>query len=517
MSIVLESETFLGEESAFTSDRVRTEQEYVRGSLIFGINRNVFIMSICAAFNSVIIGFNIGVFGGIVYVLKDDMDLDTYECGILVGVLNFVAIFGSIVSGYTSDKFGRLKSFAAASILFFTGGIILVFSSSFSGLFVGRTIVGLGTGIGFSIDPMYISEISPKETRGALVTFSEIAINVGIVTGYFSTWAFSSLDSDISWRLMLALGVLLPVIMLFLCLFWMEETPRYLMMQGNHRKAMTVLMKLSMDEKTAVAIFEDIQNALKKESSYEEVSIKDLALGKKSKILKRIMLVVIVVGVGQQLSGIDGVMGFMSFTLEEAGMNKSQDLFAQQLFIAILKTLVLVFAARVLDEKVGRRPLLLISAVGSAIAHVLIAFGSISTILWIETLGLYSFAVFFSIGLGPVSWLIISEILPLRVRSNGVMIGVALNRFAGFLVASTFLGLIRSISVGFTFIIFASICAGYSYFIYKFIPETKGLKLEEVEQAFMDEGELNYVANEVEMPSVDLASVDESVDEYGSM
>ena len=134
MSIILENETFLGEESGFTSDRVRAEQEYVRAGLIFGINRNVFIMSICAAFNSVIIGFNIGVFGEIVYILQDDMDLDMYECGILVGVLNFVAIFGSIVAGYTSDKFGRLKSFAAASILFFTGGIILVFSSSFTGL-----------------------------------------------------------------------------------------------------------------------------------------------------------------------------------------------------------------------------------------------------------------------------------------------------------------------------------------------------------------------------------------------
>ena len=100
---MLESQTFLGEESAFTSDRVRAEQEYVRAGQIFGINRNVFIMSICAAFNSVIIGFNIGVFGEIVYILQDDMDLDMYECGILVGVLNFVAIFGSIVAGYTSD------------------------------------------------------------------------------------------------------------------------------------------------------------------------------------------------------------------------------------------------------------------------------------------------------------------------------------------------------------------------------------------------------------------------------
>ncbi len=514
---MLESQTFLGEESDFTSDRVRAEQEYVRSGLIFGINRNVFIMSICAAFNSVIIGFNIGVFGEIVYVLQDDMDLDMYECGILVGVLNFVAIFGSIIAGYTSDKFGRLKSFAAASILFFTGGVILVFSSGFTGLLVGRTILGLGTGIGFSVDPMYISEISPKEIRGALVTFSEIAINIGIVTGYFSTWVFSSLDSNISWRLMLMFGVLFPLIMLFLCLFWMEETPRYLMMQGNHRKAMTVLMKLSVDEKTAVGVFEDIQKVLKNESSYEKVSILDLLLGKNSKTLRNIMLVVVVVGVGQQLSGIDGVMGFMSFTLEEAGMNKRQDLFAQQFFIGLLKTLVLGISAKTLDEQVGRRRLLLISAIGAAMAHLLIAFGSIFAILWLETLGLYSFAVFFSIGLGPVSWLLISEILPLRVRSNGVMIGVALNRFAGFLVASTFLSLIRSISVGFTFIIFASICAGYSYFIYKYLPETKGLKLEEVEEVFEDESELKYVANEVEMPSVDLASVDESVDEYGSM
>jgi sugar porter (SP) family MFS transporter len=433
---MLESQTFLGKDSTFSDEKLQRKEEYISQNEIFGINRLVLVLSLCAAFNSVIIGFNLGVFGGVVFVLQGYMDLNSFQSGLLMGMLNFVAIFGSIVAGYTSDKYGRLKTFTLASILFFIGGLVLIVSSNFFVLMIGRTIVGLGTGIGFSVDPLYIAEISPKEVRGALVTLSEIAINVGIVLGYFSTWLFSSVNSSISWRLMLSVGVVLPLIMLFLSLFKMDETPRYLLMQGNHRKAMSVLLKLSKDNETAVRIFEDIKLALEKEADYDQVPIKHLITGKDlAKPLKRIMMVVIVVATVQQFSGVDGVMGFISFTLKKAGMTKNEDLFGHQLFIGILKTLMILVSARLLDDKVGRRILLLISSVGSAAAHASIAIGSMFEVLWLETLGLYAFAMFFSVGLGPVSWLIISEIVPLRVRSNGIMIGVSLNRFAGFLVA----------------------------------------------------------------------------------
>ena len=518
--MLVESETFLGEESTYSDDNIRAKEEFIARNEIFGINRQVFVLSLCASFNSAIIGFNLGVFGGVIFIVQDDMNLTTIQAEILIGMLNFVAIFGSIAAGFTSDRYGRLKSFIIASILFFIGGVILILSSNFAGLLIGRTIVGMGTGIGFSVDPLYISEISPKEIRGALVTFSEIAINIGIVLGYFSTWIFSSIQSPVAWRLMLVIGIILPLIMLFLCLFKMDESPRYLLMQGNSRKAMAVLMKLSKDDNAAVVVYEDIKNALEKEASYNQISVKNLITGKNtSKSLKRIIMVVIAVAVAQQLSGVDGVMGFISFTLKKAGMENNQDLFGHQLLIGILKTLMIVVSARLLDEKVGRRILLIVSAVGAGLAHASIAFGSICGMLWLETLGLYAFAIFFSVGLGPVSWLLIAEILPLRVRSNGIMIGVSLNRFAGFLVASSFLSLIEKLSVGFTFTLFSFICLGYAYFIFKHLPETKGLKLEEVEKVFLEgiEDEFKYVAKEAEMKTVNLSSIDESVDEYGTI
>ena len=139
----------------------------------------------------------------------------------------------------------------------------------------------------------------------------------------------------------------------------MDESPRYLLMQGNSRKAMAVLMKLSKDDNAAVVVYEDIKNALEKEANYNQISVKDLITGKNtSKSLKRIIMVAIAVAVTQQLSGVDGVMGFISFTLKKAGMENNQDLFGHQLLIGILKTLMIVVSARLLDEKIGRRILL---------------------------------------------------------------------------------------------------------------------------------------------------------------
>ena len=134
---MLESETFLGKDSTFSDEKLQRKEEYISQNEIFGINRHVLVLSLCAAFNSVIIGFNLGVFGGVVFVLQDYMNLDTFQSELLIGMLNFVAIFGSIVAGYTSDKYGRLKTFIFASVLFFIGGLVLILSSNFFALISG--------------------------------------------------------------------------------------------------------------------------------------------------------------------------------------------------------------------------------------------------------------------------------------------------------------------------------------------------------------------------------------------
>jgi MFS family permease len=167
--------------------------------------------------------------GGVMFVVKDQMHLSTPQVGLVMGSLQFVSIFGLFIAGYVSDTYGRTRALLLAATLFFLGGVVLMCSAGFYSLLAGRFIKGLALGIGVSVDPLYISEISPKENRGALVTLSEIAISSGMTLGYFAAWVFSGIDPQYSWRLMLSLGALLPIVMVVLVLTIMEETPRFLM------------------------------------------------------------------------------------------------------------------------------------------------------------------------------------------------------------------------------------------------------------------------------------------------
>jgi len=149
-------------------------------------------------------------------------------------MLNFVSVIGAIIAGVLSDRFGRTKTMFITALLFLIGGIVLILSQNFTMIIIGRIITGLSVGVGLAVDPLYISEISPKEIRGGLVTASEFAINFGILLGFLCNYIFGFITNDsISWRLMLVMGVILPIVMIFLSLCVMKESPRFLMKSGK--------------------------------------------------------------------------------------------------------------------------------------------------------------------------------------------------------------------------------------------------------------------------------------------
>ena len=486
---VLTSESFLSrtdrETSALIASEPNSSGKVARPSKLslWKLNRTVVLYSCCAAFNSVLLGFDLGVMGGVVFVVKKQMALSEWQVGVVMGVLEVVAIFGTFVAGYISDRYGRTRSMLVAAILFFIGGIVLIASTGFIGLVLGRIITGAGVGIGISVDPLYISEISPKEYRGQLVTFSEISINIGITLGYFTGWVFSSYDASFSWRLMLSVGVILPLLMMVLCLKVMDETPRYLMKIGESRRALGVLLTLSNTEDEANATFLEIKEAIEKDLELSRSPWRELLCSSRP-VVRRMLVVVSVVAAAQQLSGVDGIMGYMLFNLKQGGVDSPNDLFGIQLAMGVVKTSVLLLSADAIDEKYGRRKLLFVSAIGCSISHVIVAFGSWVSWAWLETIGFFLYAIAFSVGLGPVTWLFASEVLPLWARAKGMLIACSLNRLVSAIVATSFLSMNKALTVPGNFLLFGIITLLFAVFVHLCVPETKGKSLEEMDSQF---------------------------------
>ncbi len=448
----------------------------------YGVNQTVLNCCLAAAFNAVIGGFSIGGFSGTIYVLSNEFKFTIFQTSALVSVLNLAAVIGSFFCGAVCDRYGRIRGFGVAISLFFLGSIIMVSSSSFYHLLLGRIVSGLGLGVCFTVVPLYVCEMSPKNHRGMFGSMKEIAINVGIILGYLSSWIFSGMQSSGSWRYMMSLGLILPPVMAVLCIYIMEESPRYLVMKGDFLRARAILLKVTGDEKAADTAFRDIQTALENEGAYENFPLKSILTGRTTPTLRRIFFIVIVVAMCQHLSAVDGILSYLPFALKAAGMSK-QESYGHQLVLGIIKVTTL-FPSMFLSDRVGRRPLLFSSVVGLVMAYGLISYGAFSKVVNLQIIGLYMFSCAFSIGIGPVTWLILPELLPLRVRASGMRIAVSLNRIVSFTSEVAFLPLISALSVGATY---ASLCLFmllYAIFIYVYLPETKGIQLERMQEIF---------------------------------
>lgn len=197
---------------------------------------------------------------GAIIFIQEDLKITEVQEEVLVGILSVVSIFGSLAGGRTSDIIGRKWTMALAALVFQAGAAVMTLAPSFEVLMIGRLLAGVGIGFGVMIAPVYIAEISPTIARGSLTSFPEIFINLGILLGYVSNYAFAGLPAHINWRIMLAVGIL-PSLFIGCALFIIPESPRWLVMQNRIDEARSVLMKTNENESEVEERLNEIQEA----------------------------------------------------------------------------------------------------------------------------------------------------------------------------------------------------------------------------------------------------------------
>nr|CAD1844377.1 unnamed protein product [Ananas comosus var. bracteatus] len=384
----------------------------------------------------------------------------------------------------------------SCSIVFQCGAAVMAFAPSFLVLMIGRLLAGVGIGFGVMIAPVYIAEISPSVSRGSLTSFPEIFINLGILLGYISNYAFSGLSEHINWRIMLGVGIL-PSIFIGFALFVIPESPRWLVTKRRVKEARSVLRRISESELEAEERLAEIEQAAAAASAsakkHEEKAIWRELLSPSPSLLR-----MLIAGCGIQC--------FQQIT----GIESENEILAATVAVGFTKTAFILVAIFLID-KAGRKPLLYVGTVGMTVCLFVLGIalthqhgsGLLSPDVGIR-LAIWAVCgnvAFFSIGIGPICWVLTSEIFPSRLRAQASALGAVGNRLSSGLVAMSFLSVSRQISVAGTFFIFSAASALSIAFVHKFVPETKGKSLEQIEMLFQSAAEMQ--GGEVQLGDVE--------------
>ncbi|XVF25838.1 hypothetical protein REPUB_Repub13aG0248300 [Reevesia pubescens] len=433
------SESDAAEEEIVLTNNLQYKKAEKEGVIVNDFSDNtrkyVFACAIFASLNSVLLGYDVGVMSGAIIFIQEDLKISEVQEEVRVGILGIVSILGSLAGGKTSDVIGRL-------------------------------LAGIGIGFGVMIAPVYIVEISPSIARGSLTSFPEIFVNLGILLGYISNYAFSGLPVHINWRIMLGVGIL-PSVFVGFALFIIPESPRWLVMQNRIEEARFVLSKTYENESEVEDRLAEIQIAagIANADKYEEKAI----------------------------TGIDATVYYSPTIFKDAGIKGNTELLAATVAVGFTKTMFILIAIFLID-KVGRKPLLYVSTIGMTLSLFCLSFtltysGDGRLGIGLAILFVCANVAFFSVGIGPVCWVLSSEIFPLRLRAQASGLGAVGSRVSSGLVCMSFLSMSRALTVGGTFFVFFMTSALSIAFVHTRVPETKGKSLEQIEMLFQNVGE----------------------------
>eukprot|EP00055_Hartaetosiga_balthica_P016597 m.105706 g.105706 ORF g.105706 m.105706 type:complete len:596 (+) comp9136_c1_seq8:175-1962(+) len=439
----------------------------------FGIRGFVLLCIFLTALTSILLGYDIGIMSGAKLQIKEHFELSDGKVELMVGIMNFISAFGGLVSGRISDFIGRRYTVAIACVLFVCGAVLMAFANTYWVLMVGRVITGLGVGSGLTIAPLYMAELSPKKFRGALVSFNEVAINIGILLGFILGYAFSGMPTDRGWRWMLGIGGFPPVIIL-VSLIFLPESPRWLVKNGYEDIASNTLRKTCSERETL-----DTLQAIKQEQG--ATSMGGLhEFFHPSKDTVKLYIAAFGVNFFQQASGIEALVYYIPEVLEESGVEKRGDQLLANAGVGVVKVLFILVAMRYTDS-FGRRNLLMTSAIGMFVAFMLTALSfELGNIFELTLTGICIYMATFSIGWGPMAWVVASEVLPLQVRGVGMGMATFTNRIMSGTIAMSYLSLRHALTSAGTFYLFGAIAVISCAFVFYFIPETKGCSLEDI-------------------------------------
>jgi sugar porter (SP) family MFS transporter len=434
-------------------------------------------VSVIAAIGGLLFGYDTGVISGALLFIKTDLHASTFEQQAIVAVLLLGAMVGALVSGYLADRISRKWTKVISGTIYALAALGCAFSVS-AGMLIGfRFLLGLSVGTASFVAPLYISEVAPPRVRGGLVSFNQLAITSGILLAYIVDFAFKGFADQ--WRWMLGVAAV-PGAVLAIGMLTVPRTPRWLVMNGDEDRAREVLEELREGDEDADVEGElrEIQEANERERGSHT---KDLLTSR----LRPLLWVGIVLAIAQQFVGVNTVIYYAPTILSDTGLGSSAAL-AQTVVVGVTNVVFTIVAVLLLD-RLGRRALLLTGTAGLLVALLVLGvYFSSSTLQadagWLALGGLVLFIAAFAIGLGPVFWLMISEIFPVGVRSKAMAVCTIFNWGANFLVAQTFLSLSNAITRQGVFFLYAGLAVLSLVFFAVRVPETKGRPLEEIQE-----------------------------------
>jgi sugar porter (SP) family MFS transporter len=443
--------------------------------------------ALIVALGGFLMGFDVSVVSGVVRFVEVEFALGPLQLGWVVSSLSLTAAAGMLASGPLSDRLGRRPVLQISAVLFAVSAIASAAAPDYVTLVIARMLGGFGVGAALIVAPMYIAEMAPPASRGRFVSFNQLNIVVGISTAFFSNYLILTLGEsgaawtealrlgEWNWRWMLGIEAL-PAAAYLLALSLVPESPRWLAMRGRDTEAAEVLGRVAGDG--ADAVLRDVKASIAAEARLGRASWRVLL----HPSLRLVMTIGIVIGILQQVSGINAVFFYAPMIFEKSGIGTNAA-FMQAALVGLVN-LVFTVVAMALIDRFGRRPLLVCGLSGIAACMLLLAwaFGAgddaSPRLILVAILG---FVASFAVSLGPVMWVLFSELFPNRVRGVAISFVGLVNSATAFLVILVFPWQLQSLGSATTFLLYGLCALVGLVFVLRVMPETKGRSLEELE------------------------------------
>ncbi|MGM4627680.1 myo-inositol import MFS transporter IolT1 [Salmonella sp. NW145] len=449
-----------------------------------------YILRICAiaALGGILVGYDTAVISGAIGSLTSYFHLSPAETGWAVSCVVVGCVIGSFSAGYLSKRFGRKKSLMVSALLFTISAVGTSLSYTFTHFVIYRIIGGLAVGLAATVSPMYMSEVSPKNMRGRALSMQQFAIVFGQILIFYVNYKIASIAADtwlieLGWRYMFAAGII-PCILFCILVFLIPESPRWMMMIGREEETLKILTKIS-NEEHARHLLADIKTSLQNDqlNAHQKLNYRDGNV-------RFILILGCMIAMLQQVTGVNVMMYYAPIVLKDVTGSAQEALF-QTIWIGVIQLIGSIIGAMIMD-KMGRLSLMRKGTIGSIIGLLLTSWALYSQATgYFALFGMLFFMIFYALSWGVGAWVLISEIFPNRMRSQGMSISVGFMWMANFLVSQFFPMinenpyLLSHFHGAFPMWIFAICCIFSYFFICRYLPETKGISLEKMESVVL--------------------------------